>query len=101
MGKLTQALSDADDVAALGKASADNLVNLAFVFARAAQGIGADANIAPPERDKLQVQYADRAMSFLKKAVSEGYRNTAVLRQDHNLDSLRAREDFKQLLANL
>lgn len=44
---------------------------------------------------------ADRAMIWLKQAVAAGYRNAAHIRQDSDLDTLRDREDFEQLLAEL
>jgi eukaryotic-like serine/threonine-protein kinase len=44
---------------------------------------------------------ADRAMAWLKQAVATGYRDAAHIRKDHDLDSLRGREDFKKLLVEL
>jgi tetratricopeptide (TPR) repeat protein len=50
--------------------------------------------------DKKQ-EYADRAMQLLHMAVKAGYQDGAHMRKDADLDSLRAREDFKKLLAEL
>jgi len=44
---------------------------------------------------------ADRAMASLKQAVAAGYKDTAYIKKDKDLDSLRAREDFKKLVAEL
>jgi hypothetical protein len=44
---------------------------------------------------------ADRAMALLRKAVDLGFRNAAFFRTDTALDSLRDRDDFKKLLAEL
>jgi hypothetical protein len=44
---------------------------------------------------------ADRAMAWLKQAVSAGYKDAAHMNRDSDLDSLRALEDFKQLVAEL
>jgi serine/threonine protein kinase len=44
---------------------------------------------------------ADRAMAWLKQAVAAGYKDAAHLKKDDDLDSLRAREDFKKLVAEL
>ncbi|HET6325364.1 MAG TPA: serine/threonine-protein kinase [Planctomycetaceae bacterium] len=41
---------------------------------------------------------ADRAMAWLTKAAAAGYKDAANLKKDHDLDSLRAREDFKHLV---
>jgi hypothetical protein len=46
-------------------------------------------------------EYADRAMELLHQAVRAGFRDTAHLKKDTNLDALRGRDDFKQLLAAL
>jgi tetratricopeptide (TPR) repeat protein len=50
--------------------------------------------------DKKQ-EYADRAMELLRRAVQAGYRDAAHVKQDSDLDSLRGRDDFQQLLAEL
>src|SRR5262249_26485495 len=51
---------------------------------------------ARPAKDE-----ADRAMALLTKAVASGWRDASHLRQDADLDSLRDREDFRKLLADL
>lgn len=47
--------------------------------------------------DKKQ-EYADRAMELLAKAVNFGYSDLDLIKSDADLQSLREREDFKQLL---
>jgi tetratricopeptide (TPR) repeat protein len=47
------------------------------------------------------VAEADRGMAWLKQAVAAGYKDAAHLKKDNDLDSLRAREDFKKLVAEL
>jgi eukaryotic-like serine/threonine-protein kinase len=44
---------------------------------------------------------ADRAMAWLKQAVSAGYKDAAHMKEDHDLDALRGRDDFKRLVAGL
>jgi tetratricopeptide (TPR) repeat protein len=44
---------------------------------------------------------ADRALAWLKQAVTAGYKNAAHMKQDKDLDALRSRPDFQQLLAEL
>ena len=46
-------------------------------------------------------EYLDRAMELLKQAVKAGYKDAAHMKQDSDLDPLRDREDFKQLLSSL
>ena len=50
--------------------------------------------------DKQQ-EYADRAMELLNNAIAAGYINTESIAKDPDLDPLREREDFKQLLQSL
>jgi serine/threonine-protein kinase len=44
---------------------------------------------------------AERAMHWLQQAVAAGYRNVAIMRRDHTLDSLRSRDDFQLLMMDL
>ncbi|HVX15289.1 MAG TPA: serine/threonine-protein kinase [Pirellulales bacterium] len=44
---------------------------------------------------------ADLAMESLQKAIAAGYRNVAQIKMDSDLDALRNREDFANLLAEL
>jgi hypothetical protein len=52
---------------------------------------------APEVREKL----AARAVELLRQAVGKGFKNTAHMKRDTDLDALRGREDFKKLLADL
>jgi tetratricopeptide (TPR) repeat protein len=44
---------------------------------------------------------ADRAMDWLKQAVTAGFKNAAHMKQDKDLDAVRGRDDFKKLMAEL
>jgi len=44
---------------------------------------------------------ADRAMTWLKKAVADGYKNVAHMEKDADVDALRDRADFRKLMAEL
>lgn len=46
-------------------------------------------------------EQADLAMAWLKQAIMAGFKDTANLQKDKDLDVLRDREDFKKLLAEL
>jgi eukaryotic-like serine/threonine-protein kinase len=48
-----------------------------------------------------KAEYTDRAMEFLTTAVEAGWNDAAQMKADTDLDPLRAREDFKKLLAEL
>jgi hypothetical protein len=44
---------------------------------------------------------ADRAVNWLKRAVAAGFKDTAQIKKDKDLDSLRDRNDFKKVVAEL
>jgi serine/threonine protein kinase len=44
---------------------------------------------------------ADRAMAWLAQAVAAGYKDLANMKKDKDLDALRGREDFKNLIATV
>jgi tetratricopeptide (TPR) repeat protein len=48
-----------------------------------------------------RAKQADLAMEWLRQAVAAGYRDSAQIGRDTDLDPLRDREDFKKLLAGL
>jgi hypothetical protein len=57
------------------------------------------------QQDSKRQNYAARAVELLLKAQAVGYFDDAAIiehmKRDHDLDSLRARADFRKLLANL
>jgi tetratricopeptide (TPR) repeat protein len=79
------------DLDSLYKAACFRAVTAAVL--RAANKSASAANQADAE--------ADRAMAWLKQAVVAGYKDAAHIKKDNDLDSLRAREDFKKLVADL
>ena len=51
---------------------------------------------------KAAVQfYAEQAMALLRDAVAKGWKDVAQMKKDTDLDGLRQREDFQQLLNEL
>jgi hypothetical protein len=50
-----------------------------------------------PGSEKL----TEEALALLKQAVAKGFKNAAHMKQDKDLDALRARVDFQELLAKL
>ena len=53
------------------------------------------------ESTKQANEEAERAMTWLKRAVAAEYHNAAHMSNDHDLDALRDRADFKKLLSDL
>jgi hypothetical protein len=58
-----------------------------------------DPTIPSAEASRLATEEADRAMEWLRKAAAAGYKNVEHMLKDNDLDALRDREDFKELLA--
>jgi len=54
-----------------------------------------------PRNQELAQADADRAMDWLKKAVAAGYKDVAKIKADKDLDALRERPDFRQLLEGM
>jgi serine/threonine protein kinase/tetratricopeptide (TPR) repeat protein len=69
-----------------------------FRAATAAVIRATDRSDAARERANAE---ADRAMTWLRQALTSGYADTAKLAKDTRLDALRGRDDFKKLVAGL
>jgi tetratricopeptide (TPR) repeat protein/serine/threonine protein kinase len=79
-------------------ADANSLYNAACYRGQTA---AAQARARGPDAARLAKEEADRAMAWLTKAVAAGFADFALLDEDTDLDSLRDREDFRKLLADL
>jgi hypothetical protein len=53
------------------------------------------------QREAAARLYADEAMEMLRDAVAKGWKDVVQIKKDTDLDSLRQREDFQQLLNEL
>ncbi|HZY87294.1 MAG TPA: serine/threonine-protein kinase [Gemmataceae bacterium] len=54
-----------------------------------------------PTAAKEAAAEANRAMAWLRQAVKEGYKDVAFIKKDTDLDALRDRADFQELLGQL
>jgi hypothetical protein len=54
-----------------------------------------------PTGSKEADAQTDRAMAWLQKAVAAGYKDLVNLKKDKDLDALRGRDDFKNLIADV
>jgi WD40 repeat protein/tRNA A-37 threonylcarbamoyl transferase component Bud32 len=82
----------------LKRINADSLYSAACFRAVTAAVIRASGRPADIKQADAE---ADRAMSWLLQAVAAGFNNVAHMKHDKDLDSLRGREDFKKLVAEL
>ena len=88
-----QAVEAVAEVAELTKAwewSANQWYDFACVYA-----------VASGQVDAKKEEYADRAMELLRQAVARGYKSSAHMKMVTELEPLRGREDFKELLIRL
>ncbi len=83
--------------------SGGHCYNAARVFALAAAAADADAELDEDQRARLTQEYADRALEYLRRARDLQYFEKDSVREhvqrDTDLDVLRERQDFQQLLA--
>jgi hypothetical protein len=81
--------------------SSAHFYDVACVFSQASAAAERDNKLSSAERGRLKARYADRAMEFLQRAVTEGWQNPQTLKTDHDMEPLQAREDFRRVLAEL
>jgi tetratricopeptide (TPR) repeat protein len=60
-----------------------------------------DGKVAETRRKELARSYGDRSLAALRQAVAHGFKDTAGLKKDRELEPLRGRDDFKKLLAEV
>ena len=89
-GMTTQAVAEITDLAKSAKWDNGDWYNAACVVA-----IASGKNAA--KRD----EYAAQAIDLLRKAVAAGYSDAEHIAKDSDLDALRERADFRELLASL
>jgi serine/threonine protein kinase/WD40 repeat protein len=92
-GRHIEAAAAADALAARSLKDPETLYGCACVHALAAGAVIGDA--------PMSERYAARAVALLRQAVEAGHRDSEHLRKDSELDSLRRREDFRELLKKL
>jgi tetratricopeptide (TPR) repeat protein len=94
-GEHAQAVAEANALTEAKDVTGDTLYGVARVYALAA------AKVTGDPRPRLADAYAARAVELLRQAVAKGYKNAAHLKQDKDLDALRGRQDFTELVAKL
>jgi serine/threonine protein kinase len=88
-----RATADAQAVADSPKATGQDLYNAAGVYAICGRFAHEDGPLAE--------SYAERAVRLLRQALAKGYQKPARLKTDSDLDALRSRADFQDLVRSL
>jgi serine/threonine protein kinase/tetratricopeptide (TPR) repeat protein len=91
----------ADELARFGFDPANDTYNAASYLSRCVMLASKDTQLDEARRKELAQSYANQALALLQQAVERGYKNVARMKQDPNLEPLRARAEFKALLAKL
>ncbi|HZU36129.1 MAG TPA: redoxin domain-containing protein, partial [Gemmataceae bacterium] len=79
----------------------DATYNVACFYANAAEAAQGPRGAPTAARLKLVRQYGDDAMTWLRRAVQEGYTDRVHMDVDRDLEPLRGRPDFQKLRATL
>jgi serine/threonine protein kinase len=88
----------ADEISRAKKLPADELYDLAGLWAVLAAEISKDARLAEADRARRAEEAAVRAVELVRRTLRNGYPNLAHLQRDPNLEALRSRSDFSALL---
>jgi serine/threonine-protein kinase len=98
-----EAVAEAEDLAGAKAPEPLNVFHAACACAVSSAAVRDDAALAPAEREKLAEGYAGRALALLQRLHKEGYfkapKRVKDLKTEKDLDAVRARDDFKTLLA--
>ena len=89
-GKSREAVAEVAELTKSDRWDFEVWYNFACVYALA-------SNRIPDKRE----EYHHRAIELLRQAINSGYKYVAHIKNDSDLDSLRDRDDFKQLIAQL
>jgi serine/threonine protein kinase/tetratricopeptide (TPR) repeat protein len=91
----------ADELARFGYDPTNDTYLAACFLSRCVALAERDAQLDEARRKGLAESYAGKALALLLRAAARGYRDAARLKKDPDLQPLRAREEFRQLLAGL
>jgi serine/threonine protein kinase len=104
-GDHVRAAAEARALAANPALSDDGRHDLVVAFAVAVEAVREDDKLPTAERDRLAEDYGVRAVALLRQLHGHDYFRAAArakaLRTDDDLKSLRGREDFQRLLAEI
>jgi len=104
-GEVARAVAEAQELEAKPEVTAEGHYNLACVLALAAGKSPADSRLSSAERKELAERAAKRAVSVLRRLHTQGYFNDVshrqVLKTDEDLQALRQRMDFRQLVKEI
>jgi tetratricopeptide (TPR) repeat protein len=84
----------------LASKNASVIYNMACAHACLASLLAGEPGPSPSRR-ALAARHLDQAMASLRQAAEAGYRDRRSIAEDHDLDPLRSRPDFRRLMMDL
>ncbi len=75
--------------------------DLACACSLAAAAVAKDPKLSPDRRGTAAAEYANKAVALLSRAVAMGYTNVAGIKTDADLNAIRGRAEFKELVHEL
>jgi tetratricopeptide (TPR) repeat protein len=101
LGEHAAAVESVEPLVRFAYRPGSDIYDAACIVSRCVRLVEQDAQLPEARRRELACSYADRAMELLRQAVGHGYQNVVQMKKDSDLDPLRSRKDFQQLLADL
>jgi serine/threonine-protein kinase len=98
LGDYPGAANDASEMARAEGLTPVDYYNVACLHSRCSEAAGKDLKLPAPERDKRKEHYARQAVDALHQALAKGFRDFPAIRTETDLEPLRDREDFRELL---
>jgi tetratricopeptide (TPR) repeat protein len=83
------------------QASAQNAYDAACTLSQCISAAKKDIKLLPDKQQELAHNYSDRALAWLRLAVSKGYKAADHMQKDTDLDALRLHPEFQKLLTEL
>jgi serine/threonine protein kinase/tetratricopeptide (TPR) repeat protein len=101
LGDHARLATTAEELGRLATDSAQDTYMAACIVSSCATVVAGDTQLADARREALRRGYADRAMVLLRQAVARGFKDVGRLKSDHDLDPVRAHDQFRRLLAEV
>jgi serine/threonine protein kinase len=101
LGDHTAAADAADQLVQAAVDPAGDVYNAGCFLARCVPLAEGDSKLTPSARQEHAQAYANRAVAALRQAVQNGFQNVAHMKKDPDLNPLRSKPKFRQLLKEL
>ncbi len=100
-GDHAAAAQAAADLAGVAPERPDGSYQAACLLGRCVRALPKDQTLADAKRQELTQSYGDQAARLLREAVQRGFKDLEKMKTDGDLEPLRGRTDFQQILAEL